>query len=152
MSLDGTTSPPAALSEVDRAQILAAAAISRLTNGAPAFHTVDVIDVVGHATPEGFVDFDAGVPLTDVERNSITQAMGTRIVRFVPVPAFDQLVPAEGYAVLSLAEPVVVDGQLTITTTMWCASLCGTGGAYAVERADATTWLITDPVGPQWEA
>lgn len=151
-NLDGTPSPVPALSEVDRAQILAAAAIARLTTGAPAFDTVDVIDVVGHATPEGFVDFDAGVPLTDVERNSITQALGSRGVRFVPAPAFDQLVPAEGYAVLSLAEPVVVDARLTITTALWCASLCGTGGAYAVERGDATTWLITDPVGLQWEA
>jgi hypothetical protein len=151
-NLDGTPSPVPALSEVDRAQILAAAAIARLTTGAPAFNTVDVIDVVGHATPEGFVDFGAGVPLTDAEGNSITQALGSRSVRFVPVPAFDQLVPADGYAVLSLAEPVVVDGRLTITTALWCASLCGTGGAYAVERMDNATWAISDSVGPQWEA
>ena len=151
-SLDGMPSPVPALSEVDRAEILAAAALARLETGVPVFNTIDVIDVVGHATPDGFVDFDAGVPLTEAEQNSIIEALGSRTIRFVPVPAFEQLVPAEGYAVLSLAEPVVVDGRLTITTALWCASLCGTGGAYAVERADATTWLITDPVGPQWEA
>ena len=151
-SLDGTQSPPAAISEVDRAQVLAAAAVARLGTMPVMFDTVDIIDVVGQATLDGFVNFDAGVPLTEVERNSITHALGSRTVRFVPVTAFDQLVPAKGYAVLSLAEPVVVDGRLTITTALWCANLCGTGGAYAVERADATTWAITDPIGPQWEA
>jgi hypothetical protein len=151
-NLDGTQSPPAAIGEVDRAQILAAAAVARLATMPVMFDTVDVIDIVGQATSDGFVDFTAGAALTEVERNSITEALGSRTVRFVPVSAFEQLVPAEGYAVLSLAEPVVVDGRLTITTALWCANLCGTGGAYAVQRGDATTWLITDPVGPQWEA
>ncbi len=151
-TLDGTQSPVPSLSEGDRAQILAAASIARLKTGVPVFNTLDVIDVVGHATPEAFIDFDGGVPLTEAERNSIAQALGSVSVRFVPVPVFEELVPADGYAVLSLAEPAVVDGRLTITTALWCASLCGTGGANAVERLDGATWTVADPVGLQWEA
>ncbi|MEP7115281.1 MAG: hypothetical protein ABI862_18610 [Ilumatobacteraceae bacterium] len=70
----------------------------------------------------------------------------------VPVPAFKQLVPAPGYAVVSIAEPVVRDGRLTITIALWCGNLCGTGGAAAIEKLDNGTWTITDPVGPQWNA
>ena len=135
---------PLALAPIENRSIKALAVLTR--ERAPR------LPALASAQEQGLVDFDAGVSLTDAERNSIIEALGSRTVRFVPVPAFEQLVPTEGYAVLSLAEPVVVDGQLTITTALWCASLCGTGGAYAVERADATTWLITDPVGPQWEA
>ena len=88
-SLGGTSSPVAAVSEFDRSQILAAAAVARR-------------------------DSTGGV--------------------------------------ISLAEPVVLNGRLTITTALWCSSLCGTGGAGAVERGDDGTWMITGPAGPQWEA
>ena len=150
-SLDGTSSPVAALSEFDRAQILAAGAAARLSSEHSAFDTVDVIEVVGHASADGFVNFDDAVALTEAERNTIVQALGSRSVHFVPA-AFDQLVAAPGYAVISLAEPVVLNGQLSITTGLWCGNVCGTGGADAVERRDDATWRITDPVGPQWVA
>jgi hypothetical protein len=150
-SLDGTLSPVAALSEFDRAEILAAATVARLDSEGSMFDTVDVIEVVGHATADSFVNFDDPVALTEAERNTIIQALGSRSVRFVPA-AFDQLVAAPGYAVISLAEPVVLNGQLTITTALWCGNVCGPGGANAVERRDDATWKIADPVGPQWVA
>ena len=150
-SLDGTSSPVAALSEFDRAQILAAATDARLNSEHRMYETVDVIEVVGDATADGFVNFDDSVALTEAERNTIVQALGSRSVRFVPADV-DQLVAAPGYAVISLAEPVVLDGQLSITTALWCGNVCGPGGANVVEKRDDGTWRITDPIGPQWTA
>jgi hypothetical protein len=151
-TLDGTQSPVAALTEFDRTEILAAAAIARLKTGVPVFDTIDVVEVVGHATLDAPINFERGVALTEAERNTIIQSLSPRTVQFIPLPTSEQLVAAEGYAVLSLAEPVVVDGRLTITTALWCGNLCGTGGASAVERLDNATWAVTDPVGPQWMA
>jgi hypothetical protein len=150
-TFEGTDSPAATLSEFDRSQILSAALVYRL--GADgAYETVDIAEVVGHATDDGLVDLDGGTALTEGERNTIVQVLGSRSVRFVPVPEFEQLVPAPERVVLSVAEPVVRDGRLTITTALGCGPLCGSGGATAVEKLDDGTWTLTDMVGPQWNA
>jgi hypothetical protein len=151
-SLEGSQSPAAALSESDRWQILAAAAVARVGINGTGYETVDIVEVLGRATSDGFVDLDGGTLLTESERNAITQALGSRTVRFVTVSEWENLVPDGDFAVLSFAEPVVTNGQLTITTAMACGSLCGAGGALAVERRDDGTWTTTVPVGPQWEA
>jgi hypothetical protein len=149
-SFEGTQSPEATLSEFDRWQILGAAAVDRLGVGGTGYTTVNVVEVLGRATSDGFVNLDDGTLLTESERNAITQALGPRTVQFVTVAEWET--SASDFAVLSIAEPVVLDGQLTITTAMWCGSLCGAGGASAVERLDDGTWTITGPVGPQWNS
>jgi hypothetical protein len=147
-----TTGGAAALSAHDRSQIFAVASLSRLQDQGSAFDTVAVIEVVGHPTRDGFISYTAGTELTEDERNAISQTLRPRTVRFVPDPAFDKLVFAVGYAVLGIADPVIVNGQLTITTTLWCGNVCGTGGAHAVGQLDTGTWAIIGPIGPQWMA
>jgi hypothetical protein len=51
---------------------------------------------------------------------------------------------------LTIAQPEVRDGEVTVTTGLFCGSLCGTGGAHAVHRGADGLWAVTGPVGPQW--
>ncbi len=151
-SLERTDSPrTAGLSDSDRWQILAAAAVSRVGINGTHDGRIEVVDVVARATTDGSIDFGGGNPLTASERDAITQALAPRNVQFVP-PHPEDNIAIDGYVLLILAEPVVRNGQLTISTALACGSLCGNGGAYAVERGDDGTWTTTVPVGPQWEA
>ena len=75
---------------------------------------VEVIEVVGKVNADGFVAFDGGAPLTDAVRSVISQALGADRVRFVPITVLDDVTHADERQVLSIAEPEVVDGRLTI--------------------------------------
>ena len=151
--LTGTTSPDLSLSASDRSQIFAAVAVARLAADSASNGAVDVVRVLGRGTGDGFVDFGApGAELTDAERAGIEAALAGRSVRFTDVPNFDELLSTEhppGYAVLSLAEPVIVAGQITVTSMSWCGGTCGTSGAFAVEIGDDGLWHVTGQVGPQ---
>jgi hypothetical protein len=145
--------PDLDLSESDRSQIFAAVAVARLAADSASNGAVDVVGVLGRGTGEGFVDLGApGAELTDAERGGIEAALAGRSVQFVDVPDFDELLSTEhppGYAVLSLAAPVMVAGQITVTSMSWCGGTCGTSGAFAVGIGDDGLWHVTAQVGPQ---
>jgi hypothetical protein len=160
-----TTTDPLDLSPADRATILGVVAAERFTVdnsfGGQAFsQTLLVVDVLGEVDASGFVT-DDGAPLDEFERNAITSSLPGIEVRFVsPDEAHQHQAAAmagdttgtAGTAdpVLQLAAPAVIDGQLTVTSSLWCGSLCAIGGAHVVERQDDGTWLVTGTTGPSW--
>jgi hypothetical protein len=154
----GGVDPLAQLSEIDRWQILGAAAARRVLGdnsfgGQPPFTAVEVVELLGRAGPDdGSVQFDGdAVPLTEAERHAISDALAPLPVVFVPA---GQPLPDDAHAPstprLTIAQPVVSDGAVTVTTGLFCGSLCGIGGAHAFGRAADGTWVVTGAVGPQW--
>lgn len=145
------------LSGQDLADVLAAIAVHRVTvdnsfGGGSPFERIDVIETVGVTGADGFVDARDGRPLADAERAAIAGALAPLPVQFVPATVFDDLDPADdpgGRAIVTLAEPAEVDGQLIVASQLWCGGLCGIGGAHELRRDDGT-WTIGEPVGPQW--
>lgn len=157
---DDPAAPP--LSRGDVAAILGAVAAQRFgvdnSFGGQAFSaSLLVIDVLGGVDAEGFVT-DDGEPLDEWARNAILAALPGVEVTFVSpdeaqrhqmaAMAGDGSEPAD--PVMQLAAPAVLDGRLTVTSSLWCGSLCAIGGAHVVERADDGTWAVTGTTGPTW--
>jgi hypothetical protein len=156
--LVGDLDPVAQLGEFDRWQILGAAAARRVLGdnsfgGQAPFAAVEVVDVLGRADPDdGSVRFDAdAISLTEAERNAIVDALSPLPVVFV---AAGQPLPDDAHAPsrprLTMAQPAVSDGAVTVTTGLFCGSLCGTGGAHSFDRTAEGMWVVTGAVGPQW--
>lgn len=155
---DELPEPTGTLSDHELAQVLAAAAVRRVTvdnslgGGVPSGR-VEVVETVGVADPNGILDARDGRPLTGDERAAIVVALEPLPVQFVPATVFDGLDPMEdpaGRVIVTLAEPAEVDGQLVITSQLWCGGLCGTGGAHELLRRDDGTWTTGEPVGSPW--
>lgn len=159
--LRGSDAPVAQLSHGDLWQVLGAVALQRVGidnsfGGDDVFTDVMVVDTLGRADADGFVDDAGGRALTDDERNAITAALAPRRVQFVTAAearSFEEAHmtgPVAGTGVLTLAEPRVIDGQVTVTSSVWCGGLCATGGAHVVERVADGSWVVTGVTGPQW--
>jgi hypothetical protein len=158
-SLEGTRSNVALLRDFDRSQVLAAAASDRLgdTNSFINAHpiaTIRVIDTLATTDPDGDMDFANGVALTEGERMTIQQTLAPIDVEWMTFEAADVLDDEiqQGAPMLALAQPTVHDGQITMTSSFTCGSLCATGGAVILERTASGVWVVTGQYGPQWEA
>ena len=153
--------PEAALSELDREQIFAAAAAS----GAAGFtaaenHTeirIDVIDTIGRPREDenSMLRFPEDAQFSESQRDAIVAALAPLSVVFVPPTVYEDpyYVTYDGLAgnvVLSIGEPIKEEGEFQIVTGLWCGPLCGSGGARQLEQLENGTWTLTDPVGPQW--
>lgn len=154
--LVGVMLPVPTLTESDRWQIFVVAARHRIEvdnsfGGTDVFRDVDVVEVAGIADQSGFIDMTGGRPFTQSEQNSIGGALGSRTVRFVPASAFlDPASTQTGYALLSMADPIVIDGRLAITTNLWCGGECGIGSTNVLVRDSDGVWQVSEPIGPQW--
>jgi hypothetical protein len=152
-----TTSPSRPIiSESERAEILAAATLARLGQGMPSHADIRVVHLVGRATSDGFIQPGSqSTPLTDSEQQAIRDALPTQTVRFIDPPKYEELVDPQGnaeFTVVNLAAPEETQGRIVVVATAWCGMLCGTGGAFTVERGDTGAWHVIGPFGPQWEA
>lgn len=151
--------PPPPVPAADLPEVLAAAALHRVTvdnsfGGGSPFDRVQVIERLGVVDANGFLDARDGRELDELERDAIVAALEPLPVEFVAADVLaetDALDDAPvGRAVLTLAEPAELEGRLTITSQLWCGGLCGIGGANEIVRSPDGAWSIGDPVGMQW--
>jgi hypothetical protein len=155
------SAPSASTAEAD---IVVAAAIARLTmdnsfGGTVVFDRVNIVDRYGAERGAGFLEVHAGSAVigTDV-RTAIEHGLAPTVVAWVgdladvvgtgpEIPSYEEV-----GAVLTLGSPNVDGSRATITTGLWCGSLCGIGGEYTVEWTESQGWQITGTDGPQWIA
>lgn len=96
-------------------------------------------------------------PLTAGERAAVEAALSPAQVEWIDRAHADELErrqldsPPPQFTVLTLTVPRTSVDTVTVTASVWCGGLCGTGSTFVLSREDGA-WIVTGTIGDSWVA
>ncbi|MEO6124488.1 MAG: META domain-containing protein [Ilumatobacteraceae bacterium] len=154
------TATPEQAVAADRADVIAAAVLARVTvdnsfGGQDTFTAVTIVQIFGEPTADAMITIEADGPrFTDAERAAVEASLAPLPVHWTDDPQDPSALTAQAAgqrdAIVTISEPVVTGDSATIVTGLFCGELCAIGGAHELGRQADGTWIITGHPGPQW--